>query len=99
MGIFFWEFGGVQGAFPAAIGPLEGVTKNSIVVASITEILVPPGSSIGSDDNIPFLGDANNMLIKNVVPEENGVVTMMIDTGWSGGPINIRLCIAVMGDI
>ena len=108
MATYFWEFAGVQKTLNVLIPPLgqpgiAGLQKNSVVVASVTEITIPPGSVIGSADNIPFLGDANEMVIRNIVPQDgtdpsdhNGHVRMIIETNWSGGPINIRVNFAVL---
>ena len=108
MANFFWEFEGVQGFFVATIPPADRngfaeINRNSTIVASITEIIIPPGSVIGSLDNIPFIGDADVMQVLNISPQDGddpqhpgGRVRMSISTNWLNGPINIRINFAVL---
>jgi hypothetical protein len=60
--------------------PLAEVTGSSTVVASATEVRM----------GFPFLGAANNISIANVIPQ-NGSIIVVINTGWSGSDINIKV--------
>lgn len=100
MGSFFWEITDVTGFVIVDIpfpGGLDGLNKNSVVLASVTEIQIAPGQTIGSSANVPILGEANNIVIRNIVPEDpvpgatGGRFKIAIDTNWTGVPLNLRV--------
>ena len=56
------------------------VTEKSIVVASVSEVNIPQGSTVRSANNDPFLGAANHIAIQNIVPLRNGHILVAIET-------------------
>lgn len=60
--------------------PLAEVTGSSTVVVSATEVKT----------GFPLLGAANNISIANVIPQ-NGSIIVVINTGWSGSDISIKV--------
>jgi hypothetical protein len=97
---FFWEMKGVQGFVLMDILPNNlTVTEKSIVVASVSEVNIPQGSTVGSANNDPFLGAANHIAIQNIVPLRNGHILVAIETNWTNGPINLRVSGSVLGEI
>jgi hypothetical protein len=78
---------GVQGKFMAIINFGTVVNRHAAVLASVVEIMQPQGEPL----DFPFIGRADNMMIKNISPQDDGMVRIVIDTDWTGGPINIRL--------
>jgi hypothetical protein len=60
--------------------PHPNITGSSIVLLSATEIF----------SSEPHLGAANNISIANVVPQK-GSVSVVINTGWSGSSITIKV--------
>jgi hypothetical protein len=79
---------GVQGKFAVNINFGRAVIdRHAVVVASVVEISQPQGQPL----DFPFIGAADNMMIKNVCPQDDGILRIVVDTDWSSGPINIRL--------
>jgi hypothetical protein len=62
-----------------------GINANSRVFAAVSEY--------STDPQHRFLGNAW-MTIHNIIPN-NGYVTVVVDTGWTAFPINIRLDLLV----
>jgi len=95
---FTAEFRGVQGKFIGTVNfgqddnHVNFVDSESIVLASIVEIGV---SSPNQFTQLPIIGAADNIFIRNVCPQADSSVRFVIDTGWTGGPIDLRLAIAV----
>lgn len=94
---FTAEFRGVQGKFIGTVNfgqddnHVNFVDSESIVLASIVEI----GAAPGQIAQFPMIGAADNIFIRNVCPQADSSVRFVIDTGWTGGPIDLRLAIAV----
>jgi hypothetical protein len=88
MSNWFIDLRGVQGKFVANANFGRAVIdRHAVVVASVVEIGQPQGEPL----DFPFIGNADNMLIKNVCPQDDGIVRFVVDTDWSGDPINVRL--------
>jgi hypothetical protein len=83
-----WDFTGVTGFFVRDIPVGQRfVSATSYVVASVVEI--------NKDLTEPFIGDANNMMVKNVCPKNNGNVQVTVETNWTGDPIDVRVTLII----
>jgi hypothetical protein len=80
--IFFGEwFNTRRGTFAWNFGfPNAIVNARSQVAVSITEVTAA---------NVPFLGDAG-MSVLNVVPQDDGTVTVRANVAWSS-PLKVKL--------
>jgi hypothetical protein len=61
------------------------INRNSIVVASLTEVSHPEGESF----DLPHLGAAD-MVVENIVPRDDGIVTFRCHIDW-GSDLDIRI--------
>lgn len=75
---------GVQGRFQRNLQAPQGivVNHNSVVVAGITEI---------DRDGFPLMGAATKIQVTSSVPQDNGSITIGVDTDWGGSNINVRV--------
>lgn len=87
MSNWFVDYTGVTGQFETTTNfGTAVVNRHSDVMVSVTELSQPQGEPL----DYPFQGAAI-MTIHNVVPQDDGTVKVVVDTGWTDFPINIRL--------
>jgi hypothetical protein len=87
---FFLNIQG-QGLFDVPVPfPPGVVNRNSLVLANICEVQMPPGEFTPNQPvGIPFQGDAT-MTIHNIVPKEDGSVSVRVEISGSD-TLNARL--------
>jgi hypothetical protein len=87
MSNWYCDYPGVTGQFQTTTNfGTSVVDRHAVVMVSVTELQQPSGEPL----DYPFLGAAV-MTIHNVVPQDDGKVIVVVDTGWTDYPINIRL--------
>ncbi|MGA3186751.1 MAG: hypothetical protein ABSF22_06530 [Bryobacteraceae bacterium] len=100
MSVWYFDLPGVDGMFTANLnfGGLGIINRHSVVMVSVCELMLPGNQGEGVDDypdlDLPYVGSAI-MTIHNVAPQDNEILSVVVDTGWST-PVNIRLNVAVM---
>ena len=89
-----WRSGilsGAQGNQKVTLGVGGGVTRDSRVVASITEIAKAPKTP-----PTPIVGDSH-MRVFSVAPQENGNVDLRIEIDWTDNTLLYRITLFIDG--